>query len=387
MRRISILIVTSVVAVVAAALFVPSALALAIDESPPPAGQVGVPYFFQFNMEAGSGSNGMTWRISSGSLPPGLNLSYEGERWARVTGTPTKAGVYTFYLEAIDIPGPWVCCTERQFSITIKDKLIVTTQTPLPDAAINQAYGPVQLNATGGTVNSWSLASGTLPTGITLSSSGQIAGTPTQSGSFTFTVKANGSSGSDTKQLTLFVAAPLVLGGPNAVPPKSEPVPLNAKVLSPFSWGIGATGGRTPYTYSSTPLPAGLVLDPVTGLLTGTPTLAGVTKVTFTVKDGTGATDTLLVTLNVKALLAFAQGTPKPATVGKRFSWKIPVTGASKTRIYLASGQFPPGLDLDETTGVLSGTPVTAGSFKLKVWVLGDAGTQISKVYTVKVKA
>lgn len=62
------------------------------------------------------------------------------------------------------------------------------------------------------------------------------------------------------------------------------------------------------------------------------------------------------------------------------------MTGASKTRTFVMSGKFPPGLDLDETTGTLSGIPLKKGGYKIKVWVFGDPGTIISKTFTVKVR-
>ena len=71
--------------------------------------------------------------------------------------------------------------------------------------------------------------------------------------------------------------------------------------------------------------------------------------------------------------------------VGKRYAWKVPTVGASKTKTFVASGAFPPGFTLDETTGLLTGTPLAAGSYRLKVWVLGDPGTQISKTYTIRI--
>jgi hypothetical protein len=161
------------------------------------------------------------------------------------------------------------------------------------------------------------------------------------------------------------------------------------KVGDAFNWAIVARGGTTPYTYTSSPtqLPDGLTLNP-DGTIIGQATTAGSTPVTFTVTDGAGATATLKVVFNVKALLAFSKTGKAPVgRVGKAYRWKIPVTGASKTKTFLASGSFPPGLALDETTGVLSGKPLQAGHFKLKIWVLGDPGTQISKSFTVRVTA
>ena len=78
---------------------------------------------------------------------------------------------------------------------------------------------------------------------------------------------------------------------------------------------------------------------------------------------------------------------PPIGKVDKTFRWKLPVTGASKTKTYLASGQFPPGLSLDEVTGLLTGTPLQAGRYHVKFWVFGDSGAPLSKSYTVRVLA
>jgi hypothetical protein len=159
------------------------------------------------------------------------------------------------------------------------------------------------------------------------------------------------------------------------------------KLATEFTWGVKATGGREPYAYTADTIPAGLTLNP-DGTITGTPTRAGTTKSTITVKDVRGTSDTLQVTFTTKALLAFHRTKqPRVGTVGKTYSWRLPVGGASETRIFLASGAIPPGLELDEETGFLSGTPLVGGSFRVKIWVLGDSGTQISKKYRIKVKA
>ena len=69
----------------------------------------------------------------------------------------------------------------------------------LPDANVNQAYTSPPLAASGAPVNSWSLASGTLPAGLTLAPNGVISGTPTQGGLFGFTVQANATGAACTR--------------------------------------------------------------------------------------------------------------------------------------------------------------------------------------------
>ena len=329
------------------------------------------------------------FRVDSGSFPPGLSISDEGI----ISGTPTAAGSYSFFLAVTYDKFPTCQAkvpSEDPFIINVNpavQRLVVNTP-PLPDANIGQAYTAPPLTASGGTVSSWSLASGSLPPGLTLASNGTISGTPTRSGTFSFTVQANGSPNNDTGGLSIFVLAPLDLGlAPTGAAVSTQPVPVNMKLATPFSWGVKATGGREPYIYSADRLPTGIALNP-DGTVTGTPALAGTTRSTITVRDARGTSDTLQVTFTTRALLAFHKTKlPRTGKVGRLYSWRVPVAGASETKIYLVSGRIPPGLELDEETGFLTGTPLTAGTFRVKFWVLGDAGTQISKTYRVKIQA
>ncbi|MFN8223990.1 MAG: Ig domain-containing protein [Gaiellales bacterium] len=380
MRRLRYLIIC--LSILGLAL-VPSALALKIATTPPPPGYVGVPYSFQFKPEDGQGCTPYSWKYLVGSLPPGLSVSADD---GILSGTPTTVGDYTFYIELKSCAGN---VTQRQFTMAITEKFRIVNQN-LPDGNINVAYGPIQLSTAGGAASGgWSIAGGTIPAGVTLSTSGVVSGTPTESGDFEFIAKAvQSSTTSDTTKFKLHVNAPLALNGPGGLPVTKEPVPLNGKVATPFSWGVQAQGGKAPYSYSSTELPDGVTLDPVTGSVSGTPTSPFLGEVTFTVTDGAGGTDTIVARINIKALLAFSTTARPPAgKVGKAFRWKLPVTGASQTRIYVASGKYPPGLELDEATGIFAGTPLQAGSYRMKFWVLDDAGTQISKSYTIKIKA
>jgi putative Ig domain-containing protein len=398
--RLVRLIVTAAFVCVAGATFVPGASAGNFDEGKMgcsgenpgicPTGTVGSPYSLTIYLSPPDGGRGedfgcARFSVSSGSMPPGLSISDEGI----ISGTPTAAGSFDFYLTVTyDKPSYCKSASDDRFVININPappRLVVST-TGLPDASINQAYTAPALTASGATVSAWSLASGALPPGLTLNPNGVISGTPTQSGNFGFTVQASGNGLSDTKQLGIFVLAPLDLGlAPNGTPVSAQPITVSMKLATPVSWGVKATGGREPYAYSASALPAGVTLNP-DGTVTGTPTRAGVTKSTITVKDARDTTDTLQVTFTTQALLAFHKTKlPKVGAVGKTYSWRLPVGGASKTKIFLVSGRIPPGLELDEATGFLTGTPLEAGTFKVKFWALGDSGTQVSKTYRVKI--
>jgi large repetitive protein len=396
MRHFRAILILALLCLAALTLLVPGASAGIRDEPCPtvsgentntcPTAQVGVPYSLKFRAveEPPCSPGDDTWTVSSGA-PPGLSMSSDGT----LSGTPTQTGVFTFYVE-MHLPNYPGCngsrdSSEKKFTIPVGSRMIVSTAS-LPDGSINQPYS-AQLSASGGNVSSWSLAAGALPDGLTLASNGVIAGTPTKSGSFTFRVQANASSNSDTKQLSIFIVAPLVLGGPGGQAVTAEPVAVNGKVNAPLVWSIGATGGRGGYTYTSTPLPAGLTLG-TDGKLTGIPTSAGSSLVTFTVKDAAGGTDTLRARITIQALLAFAPKAKAPPAgrVGAPYRLVFKTTGASKVRTFVMSGRFPPGLDLDEATGVLSGTPLKRGTYRIKIWVLGDPGTVITKGFTIRIR-
>jgi len=139
----------------------------------------------------------------------------------------------------------------------------------------------------------WSLLSGTLPTGLTLSTSGLLSGTPTGSGVSGFTVQVADSC-STPQNATLAVSLTI----------NSAPNPLTITTTSPLPSGIvgqfytttiAATGGTPPYTnwiVSSGALPSGLTLHTLTGVIDGTPTLVQTTTPTIQVQDSVPNTAT-----------------------------------------------------------------------------------------------
>ena len=89
--------------------------------------------------------------------------------------------------------------------------------TALPGGKVGEAYSRT-LAARGSVPITWSLESGSLPAGLTLSGN-TISGTPTAAGTFTFTVKASNAAGSDTKELSIVIASVPVDPDPDKQPP------------------------------------------------------------------------------------------------------------------------------------------------------------------------
>jgi len=168
-----------------------------------PGGTAGTGY--STTLQASGGTTPYSWSISAGSLPAGLTLN---SSTGQISGTPTTAGTASFTVQVTDAASN--TGTKALSIVTAAVSLQITT-TSLADGQVNSAYS-APLAATGGTKPyAWSVSSGSLPAGLTLgSSTGQILGTPTSSGSFSFAIQVKDSSGvqeSDTQVFSVLVSA------------------------------------------------------------------------------------------------------------------------------------------------------------------------------------
>jgi hypothetical protein len=171
-------------------------------------GAVGMAYTAALQATGGAGS--ITWALASGStLPAGLSLSGAGV----ISGTPTTPGTSTFTVKATDAsqgkPGP-VTATQP-LSLTIVAAPLSITTTSLPEGIEGGAYSQT-VQASGGTAPyAWTVTTGsTLPSWLSLSTSGTLSGTPTATGSFPFSLTVTDSSKptaqSKSQSFTLTVA-------------------------------------------------------------------------------------------------------------------------------------------------------------------------------------
>jgi hypothetical protein len=219
------------------------------------------------------------------------------------------------------------------------------------------------ITVTGGTAPfTFSVATGTLPPGLTLNTStGAITGTPTAAGSFTIKV-------TDANGLTAATTCPFTItGGPVLTCSATS----TGEVGSPFnSPAPTVTGGTAPFTFSvaTGTLPPGLTLNTSTGAITGTPTAAG--SFTIQVKDANGVvgsgTCPFIITSQTVLLTCSTTAT---GMVGVPFdSPALMVTGGTPPYTFsVATGTLPPGLTLNTSTGAITGTPTAPGSFTIQV--------------------
>lgn len=391
MRIIRVAFLISLLALVV----VPSALALRFtDESfMTPVGITGQPYQHKFEGAAGCGpdpnvpGSGLPYqfRILSGTLPPGLSLAKNG----LVSGTPTQAGEWSFWVELSDEDPPsasWCVPkkAERQFTIKINAGLNIQQNSLSPKTTFLSEPYSFQLTAAGASAPTWSIQSGSLPPGINLASSGLLSGTPTSAGDYTFGVKVTDGGRSDTETFSLTVVARLKIAPPTST---------GAEVGFPFTLGLKATGGRpaTTWSISSGTLPSGLTLDSGSGLISGTPTSAGSFPLKLTVTDRLGLQDTVDITLAVAAKLTITKRALKVAKVGTAYRDRFAASGGVLPRKWILlggrPGSLPPGMKLNAKTGQLSGTPTKAGTYRLRMQVVDKLGVKSSAAFVLKVNA
>lgn len=390
MRSIRLLLLLAVVAAVAG-IAVPNAKALGYEDAPcppqpqlkvcKPDAEVGKPYSLQIQGKGGCTPDSVVYSIVGGSLPPGLSVSSSN---ALVSGVPTQPGVYQFWLQVADIPqwkgGAFWCQDDKesqwQFQITVNQGLQIQQRQPLlTGGQINQAYN-LQFTVSGASSVSWSVASGSLPAGLNLNpSTGMLSGTPTATGEYHFQIKASDGSRSDVQTYTLNVVEPLRIA-------KVTPV---AEVSRPFDLSLTATGGKAPYTWSATGLPAGLTLDATTGKITGTPSDPTAGSVKVTVTDSLGIANTLTVDLPVFERLTVKRGALRAPKAGRRYSARLLTIGGARPFRWTVSRGLPSGIKLNARTGRLSGVAKKAGTYRFRVQVTDVLGARASLGFVLKV--
>src|SRR5229473_7536883 len=280
---------------------------------------------------AAAGTTGaVTWSLWSGALPPGLAIS-----GANITGTPTAAGTFTFRVLATDTAG--AMGYSALFSVTIAAGVTITTSSPLPDGAVGDAFS-LTLALTGGSpAYTWTRPSGTLPTGLSLSTAGVISGTPSVTGPFTFDVLVTDGNGSTDRTTLAITIRPAVLVTTTTVP--------HAIAGVAYSAALGADGGLPAYSWAITSgaLPAGTALDPVAGIIAGSAATPGSYPFTAQVTDAGGSTA-------AQALILVVDSPPAPGAVSDSL---------------VVAGQFELAGD-----GVVSDHPACPGA----IFRLGRAG-------------
>lgn len=266
-------------------------------------------------------------------------------------------------------------------NVTVNPAILLGTTT-LANATVSTAFSKQITAATGGTgpYTYAFAAAGTLPPGITLSSTGLLSGTPTTAGTYNFGITAT-----DSKNCTVTTSYTLKVVNTLALAAMTLP---NGTVgtLYPTQVIPAATGGSTPYTYTATNLPPGLSFNPTTREITGTPTTAGTYVVPVKVTDGDGNAVIRDYTIIIKDPLSLPAATLADGVVNTAYTIQTIPSAVGGTLPYTYSAtNLPPGLSFNPTSREITGTPTTAGTYVVAVTVTDGENKTVNRNYTIKV--
>ncbi|MCC7196421.1 MAG: putative Ig domain-containing protein, partial [Gemmatimonadaceae bacterium] len=323
---------------------------------------------------ANGGKVPLTWALTAGVLPAGLSLNTStGE----ISGTPTTAGTSNITAQVTDANG---AVSTKSLSITIFSGLSVITSS-LADGTVNWAYSQ-NLTAGGGKIPfTWSLVSGTLPSGLSIAAStGIISGIPTAAGTGNFTVQVTDDNGATaTRSLSITIYSALSL---------TTATLSDGTVSAAYNQTLSATGGKTPFVWSISAgsLPTGLAINTSTGVISGTPTSVGTYNFTARVQDANGAPDAKPLTIVVYQALTVSTATLVDGTVNLGYNQTLAVSGGKSPFTWsLIVGSLPAGLSLDTGTGVISGTPTASGTSNFTLQVADGNMAVASKSLSINV--
>jgi hypothetical protein len=310
---------------------------------------------FSQSFTAGNTIGTVTFSTAS-PLPAGLTLAANGT----LSGTPTQKGTFPIVVKATDANGCFG--SGASYSLVIGCQ-IITVNNPAGNTGTVSAPFSATFTASN-TIGTVTFTTGsTLPAGITLSTAGLLAGTPTQSGTFPIVVTATDANGCPGTGSTynLIIGCQVI----TVTNPATTSSPAGTALSIKFTQS--AAIGTATFTTSST-LPAGLTLDP-DGTLHGTPTQNGPFPIVVTVTDSNGCTGTnpsYTLTLTCPTITVTNPST-STGTAGTAFSQTFTQSGGLGTITWSKSGALPAGITLNASTGVLSGTPTVVGSFPITV--------------------
>lgn len=339
---------------------------LAISNTSLPFGGVNQDYLAPITASGGSGDYSFTVPKT-----PAPGLFFNGDL-NRIEGSPTTPGAFSVTVKVTDLQTSNTA--SKQFTI---DVMQISTAPQLPGASSCAFYSQMLAVSDGPPPPfSWSFSDSSPPPGLTLNkNTGVLSGTPTASGPFSFTVEAFSTSANVYALQTFGITVSSLCFLASSLP--------NGDLNSLYRESLVVTGGTAPFAWSvkGGDLPTGVTIDPKSGLLEGTPTVAGAYNFTIQVIDGNNAIATQSFSVTINPALAFINTSPlQPGTAGVTYSATFGATGGAAPYAF-TTPDAPPGFLLSPA-GVLSGSP-SVGTFTLTVTVTDSLNIAISMNFSV----
>ena len=308
----------------------------------------------------------------TGTLPSGVTFN---STTGVLSGTPAAGtnGVYTITITATNAAGT----TTQTFKLTIAPCITSANNTTFAAGTL----GTFTVTSTGISSPVYS-ETGALPSGVTLSSTGILSGTPAAGtgGTYVITLKATNGTLTATQTFTLTISQGPVITSANTVT-------YTTAVAGTFT--VTATGFPAP-TYSETgALPSGVTLNATTGVLSGTPAAGsgGTYVITLTATNPSGVANQTF-TLIVRQAPAITSAATTTFTTSVAGTFTVTTTGYATAKLTV-TGTLPSGVtfvDNGNGTATLSGTPAagTGGSYSLQISAANAVST-VKQTFTLVV--
>ncbi len=322
----------------------------------------------------------------AGMLPGGVTFRDNGNGTATLSGVPADGsqGSYAFVITASNgvLPN-----ATQNFNLTVNVPQVAPVITSLSSTSFKVgSAGSFTVTATGTPTPALSYW-GTLPSGVTFKDNGNgtatLAGTSATAGSYLIAITAsNGVSPNGTQNFTLTVTgvAPAITSGNTA----------SFTVGSAGSFTVTATGSPTPQLIAQGALPSGVTFvdnGNGTATLAGTPASGTQGNYSFiiTAANGVAPNATQIFTLIVggEAQTLMVVTTSLPAVTARQsYSYQLQAQGGTQPYTWTLSGSLPNNLRMS-STGLISGTPRSAGTYTFTVFVIDSGGHAASQSLTL----
>ena len=346
-------------------------------------GQVTIAYNQTIN-QAVNGQGTVRYSVV-GNLPNGLSLNVET---GSITGIPTEGGHFTFIIKATDtFADNSTFSDSKTFDIVIVNSIILPSKI-LSSGLVNGVYSQTINPATNADplgVVSYTVTDGNLPPGITLVNgiTGELAGTPTATGTYSFTITATDGFTSDSEVFTIQV---LTLDLPKTLLPSGLTNELYGQSLNP---AINTQGDVT-YTVTAGILPDNFSIDN-SGKISGTSQVAGVYNFTVTAEDALHNSDSEDFTITIDGNNFSLPFIPlENGLAGSAYDQTIPkAINAVGNVTYSIGAGLPAGLTFNVADRHISGIPAqvqVAQDFTFDVTATDEANNTDTETFTIHIE-
>jgi len=335
-------------------------------------------------VQANSQSNAIALNISRAAASSVAVASQASHGTATASGssisyTPVAgySGADSFTYTASNASGT---SSPATVTVTVTTSTLVIAPSSLPGGTVGATYNQGLAASQGTAPYSYALNAGSLPSGLSLDSTGTLGGTPTASGFFSFTVQATdsyGATGSQSYTLAIAVQPPVANASSATVAANSSAnsITLNISGGAASSVAVASQAANGMATASG----SSISYTPAAGY-------SGTDSFSYTASNasGTSAPATVTVTVTAPTLLIAPSALPA-GTEGQAYNQGLTASQGAAPYSYAVTGSLPTGLSFDPATGQITGTPTAAGDFSFTLQVTDHHGATGTQSYTLQI--